>query len=126
MGQKMQGIRYPSQFKSFAFKLHYIGVPTYVIARALGCSTKTVWKWVVTLRDGHKVTRRGWRRKYPNRFGVPIEPHLKGKIKAHGLPRDGTVQRVREAFQRLLRWIHFMEAGGYLDLEACLRGEEPP
>jgi hypothetical protein len=125
-------IRYPPEFKSFAFTLRSrYRIPVHIIAGALGCSTRTVWKWIVACRDGQKLSRRGWRRKYANMYGALIEPALRRVVKIkpwgkHPAHVQHTIEMVREAFRRLLRWIHFRDSGGYLDLIACAEGEEPP
>jgi hypothetical protein len=124
--------RYPPEFKSFGFLLRYrYSIPVYITAEALGCSTRTVWKWIVGCRGGMKISRRGWRRRYTNMLGAPVEPHLRRMVKIkpwgrHPAFRQYTVEMVREAFRRLLRWIHFRDSGGYLDLQACADGDEPP
>jgi hypothetical protein len=124
---KKSGIRYPSEFKSFSVILNrrYL-VRSYEIAEALGCSTRTVWKWIVSARENRKLSRKGWRRRYLNAVGGYVEPHVRGKIKPWGRPHAGSTELIREAYRRLLRWIWFRRNGGFLDLEACARGEEPP
>jgi hypothetical protein len=120
---------YPVEFKSFAYLLNKRGFGIHVLAEAIGASTRTVHKWVVEIRGSLKGMS-GWVRKRKQRMGYSyIAPHLRGKIKLWGrLPHEHSfmVAKARECFQRLLRWIYFRDHHGYLDLYACLRGEEPP
>jgi len=123
-------LRYPVEFKPFSYQLHRRGFPIHVIAEAIGASTRTVHRWIVEIRRA-KLTMKGWVRKRPSRTGFNyLAPHLRGKIKLWGrLPWEHThlVQSAKQCFQRLLRWIYFRDhLNGYLDLEACLKGEEPP
>ena len=123
-------VRYPAEFKPFAYHLHRRGFKIQVISEAIGASTRTVWRWILEIR-GSKLSMKGWQRKRPQRWGYRyMAPHLRGKIKLFGrLPYEhqSLVARAKEAFMRLLRWLYFRDKlGGYLDLEACLRGEEPP
>jgi len=123
-------VRYPLEFKPFAYHLNRRGYGIHVIAEAIGASTRTVHRWIIEVRGSLKGMR-GWRRKLPSRLPCNyIAPHLKGKIKLWGrLPKEHQhlVASVKQAFMRLCRWLYFRDKeGGYLDLEACLRGEEPP
>jgi len=111
-------MRYPLEFKYLSYKLNQKGVGTHVIAKTIGCSSKTVWNWVVAFRGGKKLTRKGWAR----RRGDLLSQRWfrEGKIKF-------TVRAIGECFQRLVRWMFFRDyQGGWLDWDAILAGEEPP
>jgi biotin synthase-related radical SAM superfamily protein len=117
--------RYPHEFKHFAIALNRRRVGTQIIAQALGCSTKTVWKWIVNYRG--KLGRHHWVRK---RAGGYVEIRFRGKIKHFGrsmIEHRWLVNNIKECFMRLVRWIYYRDVlGGELDMQACMDGEEPP
>jgi len=126
-GAPRPSIRYPPEFKVAAWKLYRRGVKTYVIAKAINCSTKTVWTWITRIA-GTKLSRKGYRRKYPAVYYGPLEPHLKGKIKRNGrFFIQFTIQKVRQVFVNIERWMNALKRRLTLEeLLAAIEGEEPP
>jgi len=116
---------YPSEFKSLSLLLwRRYHVRTHTIAEALGCSRRTVWRWIVHIKGG-KLGRRGWQRKFP--CSAPFdytEDHIKARMGWWSNHHNPGI--VREAFRRLIRWMVYRDSGGHLDLIACAEGEEPP
>jgi len=104
-------LTYSGEFKAVSFILyHRHRVRVHHIAQVIGASTKTVWTWIVRLRRGLKLGRRGWIRR---KNSVPFMYSI------------GAV-RLAKVFQALIRWMRYRANGGSLDLDAVLRGEEPP
>ena len=109
------GFRYRKEFKAFAVFLHKnYYVRTYEIAQALGCSTRTVWKWILDYRLGNKLSRKGKR--------IRSDKYLKNvKI-------NYRINKIRQAFQNLLLWLNakILHPELELNLFAIAEGERPP
>jgi len=94
--------------KAFINKLYFKkGFKTYEIAKALGISTRTVYKTIIKYRDGKKISRKGWVRRIPRYYR-----HTNVKIKR--------ISIIQKLFYNLLDWI---EKSKILDLEAILEGK---
>ena len=101
------GRRYAPEVKSFSFILHRRGVRSYVIARALGASTRSVCKWINDIR------------------GSPLG--LRAKRIRKNYPFDTYPTKVHNAFARLARWLVFRSKSGWMEnLEKIASGVEPP
>jgi len=121
---------HPSEMRALANLLYARGFRIHEIARAWEVSTRTVWLALVKARG---VTKLGKNRSQVKR---PLNPDIVLEKKTVGPWWDKKVKTIRFSRQRLrflravlallLRWISFRRAGGYLDLQAVLEGEEPP
>lgn len=109
------GFRYRKEYKTFAIFLYnsYM-VRIHDLAKALGCSTRTVWKWIISYRDGNKITRKGKR--------VRTDKYLK-EVKI-----NYRINMIRQAFNNLLEWLNFkvLHPEIELNLFAIAEGEKPP
>ena len=120
-------VRTPMIFKAFTIKLYRDkGVRTHVLAKTLNVSTATVWKWIVTSRNGRKIgynsygnKLKSYRKKYDAAYIIP--PRIRPKLKEVKI--TGQAERVRSYFQLLVRWIN---SSNPLDLDMVANGEEPP
>ncbi|MBC7091028.1 MAG: helix-turn-helix domain-containing protein [Nitrososphaeria archaeon] len=109
------GFRYRPEYKTFAiflYKNYYVRI--HDIAKALNCSTRTVWKWIIAYRNGDKITRKGKR--------VRSDRYLR-EVKI-----NYRINKIRQAFDNLLYWLNMriLYPTLQLDLYAIAEGEKPP
>lgn len=109
------GFRYRKEYKAFAiflYKNYYVRI--HDLAKALYCSTRTVWKWIIAYRNGEKITRKGRR--------VRSDKYLR-QVKI-----NYRINRIRQAFNNLLEWlnIRLLHPELELDFHAIAEGERPP
>jgi hypothetical protein len=93
--------------KSLTIKLYRLGFKTHILAKALGVSYRTVWKWIVKARNGRKIGRKGWSRRLPRimlYYGVKIKK----------------IQTIQNIFYRL--WEDFQN-GEEIDLDKIIKEE---
>jgi len=120
----------PSEIRALTSALYARGFRIHEIARAWEISTRTVW---LTLVRAQGVTKLGKNRS-PARRPLSPDIHLEKRVVGSWWERKVKTIRfskhrlhfLRAVLALLLRWISFRRAGGYLDLQAVLEGEEPP
>jgi len=102
--------KYIPEVKAVVIRLYNHDYKTHIISRGWkltgnhGLSTKTISNWIKKVKIHSPIN--SVRRRIKNTWA--------------------SVSHVKIIFENLVRWLRFRDKGGYLDLDACLRGERPP
>jgi len=118
------------EVRAFISALYGRGFRIHEIAKAWEVSTRTVWLTLVKVRGGRRLGKNRSPARRPLSPDVLVERRVVGgwwerKVKTIRYSKH-RLHFLRAALALLLRWLSYRERGGHLDLEAALRGEEPP